>query len=94
MWRKRRGRASSASASLALHKMAKIAKTHEGKNTMEGRVSAPGGVALGHRPLLVFLPGSRQRQARLVGRGPRGPGLCVMAAALVSAVPGSGGGRA
>lgn len=94
MWRKRRGRASSASASVALHKMAKIAKTHEGKNTPAGPVSAPAGAALGHRPLLAFVPGCGQREARLVGRGPGGPGLCVMAAALVSAVPGPGGGRA
>lgn len=94
VWRKRRGRASSASASLALHKMAKIAKTHEGKNSSEGLVSAPDGTMLGHRLLLVFLPGSRQRQARLVGRGQGGPGLCVMAAAFVSTVPGPGGGRA
>lgn len=73
VWRKRRSRASSASASLALHKMAKIAKTHEGKNSLEGPVSAPAGVALGHRPLLVFLPapGSVRRCSSGGGRAGR-----------------------
>lgn len=61
------------------------------KNSPEGPVSAPAGAALGHRPPLVFVSGSGQRRARPVGREAGGPGPCVMAAALVSAVPGPGG---